>query len=219
MKKECDKNGLEYELLMQESTKERFLRQAKSNPLPFKNFANSFVILKQKRDSDQPEPAEIPAIEDEGPLVGAPRERSNIVVQPGYDKPAPPPKNVAAKEQTLGFPLALKTAALDGKLAIAGLSKLRPERLLISLRDIVPARRPAAAVPTVARPPPAASAPSIPSLPSLRPISFPSRPAPSAPFPSLPSISFNNPFDGILGAPAPKKPAATDDAPDAADEE
>jgi hypothetical protein len=211
MKKECDRNGLEYELLMQESTKERFLRQIKANPTPFGNFANSFVIMKQKRDS------EVPA-EDE-PIVGAPR---GIVVQPGYEKPATPAaknqkgdnleddeENVGApqkEKENVGFPLTIKAAALDGKLAIAGLSKgFAPGKLLISLRDSIAPR------PTAPPAPPRRPAASV-TFPTLAPITFPSRAPPPA-FPSLHSLSLN-PFGSILGAPAPessKDEAAEDD--------
>lgn len=48
MKKECDANGLEYELLMQESTKDRFLREVKTNDL---DFNKHIVVLKHKRQS------------------------------------------------------------------------------------------------------------------------------------------------------------------------
>lgn len=50
MKTECDKNGLEYELLMQEATKERFLRQIRPNMMPFEKLSKNLVIIKKKRE-------------------------------------------------------------------------------------------------------------------------------------------------------------------------
>lgn len=78
MKKECDANGLEYELLMQESAKERFLRDINNNSL---DINKQLVILKQKRQSPSttteptvgaaaPAPASTPTDKDD-PSVGA----------------------------------------------------------------------------------------------------------------------------------------------------
>ncbi|KAG5679067.1 hypothetical protein PVAND_008664 [Polypedilum vanderplanki] len=84
MKKECDKNGLEYELIMQESTKERFLRQIKAGPHPFKNFADSFVIMKQKRDNPV-EPKAVAAPVDT--IVGAKKDVSPTTSAPSSSRP------------------------------------------------------------------------------------------------------------------------------------
>ena len=68
MKTECDKNGLEYELLMQEATKERFLRQIRPNMMPFEKLSKNLVIIKKKREdstvkaapTEEPKPTEDP---------------------------------------------------------------------------------------------------------------------------------------------------------------
>lgn len=71
MKNECDKNGLEYELLLQESAQARFLRDVKKNNL---DFGKHFILLKSKRESaDEPvvgvAAPEVKKIDD--PIVGA----------------------------------------------------------------------------------------------------------------------------------------------------
>lgn len=78
MKKECDANGLEYELLMQESAKERFLRDVKGNSA---DFSKHLVILKQKRQSQNstgsdPVVGAAAPSEPEGPIVGNPKDES-----------------------------------------------------------------------------------------------------------------------------------------------
>ncbi|CAO1304665.1 unnamed protein product [Diamesa hyperborea] len=69
MKHECDKNGLEYELLLQESAQARFLRDVKKNNL---DFGKHFILLKSKRESEPVVGAvatEVKTVDD--PLVGA----------------------------------------------------------------------------------------------------------------------------------------------------
>lgn len=61
MKQECDAHGLEYEILMQEAAKARFLRQVKPEGFDFNDFSKHLVILKQKRASNSTDP-----------IVGAP---------------------------------------------------------------------------------------------------------------------------------------------------
>lgn len=72
MKTECDKNGLEYELLMQEATKERFLRQIRPN-MPFENLSKNLVIIKKKREDSTVKavPTEAPQ-STEDPHLAAP---------------------------------------------------------------------------------------------------------------------------------------------------
>lgn len=93
MKKECDANGLEYELLMQESAKERFLRQVKEKASP--DFTKHLMILKQKRGTDTAAPAETPS----EPIVGAAAPSSDPIVA------APGPTSAAAPEEVVGVPL------------------------------------------------------------------------------------------------------------------
>lgn len=71
MKDECDKNGLEYELMLQESAQARFLREVKKNNL---DFGKSFILLKSKRENDANEPvvgAAEPEVKKIDPIVGA----------------------------------------------------------------------------------------------------------------------------------------------------
>lgn len=56
MKQECDAHGLEYEILMQEAAKARFLRQVKPEGFDFNDFSKHLVILKQKRASNTTDP-------------------------------------------------------------------------------------------------------------------------------------------------------------------
>jgi hypothetical protein len=124
MKKECDANGLEYELLMQESAKERFLREIKGNPM---DFTKHLVILKQKRQS-----------------VSSTTEHAVAASDPHVAAPAPAPSEepkVAAPAPTegpvVGNPLAALASA-NGKAAIAGLAgfgTLTAPKILVQLRE------------------------------------------------------------------------------------
>lgn len=131
MKKECDANGLEYELIMQEGAKERFLRQIQPNNF---DINKHFVALKQKRQNKPaaksapskpaPTPAPTPAPapeEEEEPKVGAAADE--------------------AEEPTVGGPMA-KTS-LAGAKAIAGLNglgvkavaNLQSSKLMVFLKE------------------------------------------------------------------------------------
>lgn len=76
MKEECDKNGLEYELMLQESAQARFLRDVRKNNL---DFGKHFILLKSKRDAPAGEVKQIDTVigaaapgEQADPLVGNP---------------------------------------------------------------------------------------------------------------------------------------------------
>lgn len=173
MKTECDKNGLEYELLMQESTKERFLRQIKSNPLPFAQLGKNFVILKHKREhlADESSPKTEQA---EVVVAAAAPAQEVIIVQPeeqhGEDPKvaASAPSNsedsdsekTSSGDSKLGGPLTLKTKSVIGKLAIAGLSDLVPKKLLLSLRER------------------SENLPTLPTIPTFKPFTISSTAAP-----------------------------------------
>lgn len=103
MKKECDANGLEYELLMQESAKERFLRDINNNSL---DFNKHLVILKQKRQSatsttEQTVGAAAPAPAPEDPSVGS-------------------ANSLDVEENRVGNPLALVVNSFNIKSPIGG---------------------------------------------------------------------------------------------------
>jgi hypothetical protein len=126
MKDECDKNGLEYELLMQETTKDRFMRQVQAHPELFSKFNKNFYILKQKRDSEDAAgvaPQETSAVEPKSEVLGAPAPESAA------------PAAAEPQSSVLGVPLSALTASTNGKLAIAGLSALSPSKLMMSIRD------------------------------------------------------------------------------------
>lgn len=120
MKKECDANGLEYELLMQDSAKERFLREVKGSPM---DLSKHLVILKQKRQSS-PSTTEptvgAAAPSSEGPVVGAADSEAQL----------------EGETPLLGSPLTF--GALGGKAAISGKSvfaALAAPKLLVNLRE------------------------------------------------------------------------------------
>lgn len=145
MKKECDANGLEYELLMQESAKERFLREIKGNTV---DFNKHLVILKQKRQSASATPEA---------TVGAPApEEQNVA--------APNPKS---EESVVGAPLAAITS-LTGKAAIAGLTV---PKVIMMLRDRFPGVAPVTikpiALPTLRTTQPPTTKFTFPPLPAL----------------------------------------------------
>lgn len=161
MKKECDANGLEYELLMQESAKERFLREIKGNPM---DFSKHLVILKQKRQSasSTPEPVVAAAApSSEPPIVAA--------VEPSSE-------TSAAADPIVGDPLAALTS-LGGKVAIAGktaFKSLTVPKILVNLRDRLSNINPAPSRAPIVLPRLATSATptrfSLPTLPSLKPL-------------------------------------------------
>lgn len=119
MKKECDKNGLEYEILVQDSAKERFLRQVSSYH-PFSDLTKNFVIMKQKRE---PSPTPEPAKSSADPIVGAANpqsspskptsSRSSDAEGADHMVGAANPKPDAGEDekQMLGMPIAGKMAA------------------------------------------------------------------------------------------------------------
>lgn len=65
MKSECDAHGLEYEIIMQEAAKARFLRQVKKEGFDLNDFSKHLVVLKQKRASNSSDPVVAAA----GPVV------------------------------------------------------------------------------------------------------------------------------------------------------
>ncbi|CAO1364281.1 unnamed protein product [Diamesa serratosioi] len=77
MKNECDKNGLEYELLLQDSAQARFLREVKKNNL---DFGKHFILLKTKRESADVVGSDVKKIDD--PIIGAaaPAEQADPLV-------------------------------------------------------------------------------------------------------------------------------------------
>lgn len=121
MKKECDKNGLEYEVLLQDSAKERFLRQTSSYQFP--DFSKNFVIMKQKRE---PTPTPDPQVGSSDPVVGAanPAEikSSNPEADPIVGAANPNPDAAEEEPPRLGMPLLVKGKVAAGatKAAIAG---------------------------------------------------------------------------------------------------
>lgn len=178
MKEECDAHGLEYEILMQDAAKERFLRQVKNDGFNINDLSKHLVILKQKRASNSSEPT-----------VGAAAPSDPTVAQA---KPT---------DETVAAPLA-KLASLTGFKAIAGLgaglgglgkglpANWNINRILVDARNAFPTMAP---LPTMA--PinlknavtlPAASAPSLPSLPR---ISLP----PASPLPTIAPFSARRP--------------------------
>jgi hypothetical protein len=75
MKDECDAHGLEYEILMQDAAKERFLRQVKNDGFDINDLGKHLVILKQKRASNSSDPVVASAApKDETVAAGNPDE-------------------------------------------------------------------------------------------------------------------------------------------------
>ncbi len=109
MKNECDKNGLEYEILMQESAKERFLRQVGSYSNPFTDLAKNFVILKHKREPS-PTPDNVFSASDNNNIADSIVAASN-------------PIENADDGHVLGMPLKGKAGANAIKAAIADAQK------------------------------------------------------------------------------------------------
>lgn len=126
MKTECDKNGLEYELLMQEQTKQRFLRQIKSNAHPFMDLSKNLVILKQKRDSEQA-PKEVVAAPEPQPEAHSPAADPVVAAPNPEETKEENVKSEATGESILGMPM---TAFTFGKL-----SGIQVSNFLDSLRS------------------------------------------------------------------------------------
>jgi hypothetical protein len=188
MKKECDANGLEYEVLMKESAKERFLREIKGNSNAL-DINKHLVILKQKRQS---------ATSTTEPVVAAPAPSDDPVVAAA--------QNSSSDGDIVGAPHA--AGAIAGKAAIAGLTA---PKLLIQLRErfggIGAGRAGAGAGLFGARAGTGGrlTLPALPALPSL-PSPAPVRPAPgsnraSAPAPSRLSLPTIPPQSGNLAFP------------------
>lgn len=117
MEKECDANGLEYELVMQESAKERFLREVKGSP---SDLSKHLVILKQKRQSVTSEPT-VGATPTTEATVGATQSTS-----------------ATTEENKVGMPLSAFAASIGGKAAIAGktaVATLTAPKLLVLMRE------------------------------------------------------------------------------------
>lgn len=120
MKDECDKNGLEYELLLQESAQARFLRDVKKNNL---DFGKNFILLKPKRESaDEPvvgvAAPEVKKLDD--PIVGA----------------APPAGEQA--DPLVGNPIGRRVVAgkgVAGSKAAAAAAVIAPAKILVILTE------------------------------------------------------------------------------------
>lgn len=160
MKKECDANGLEYELLMQESAKERFLREIKRDPM---DISKHLLILKQKRQSEA---------STTDPTVAAP--------SPSSEEPkvaASASESPAESENHVGAPLSA-LAAFGGKAAISGktaLATLTAPKLLVLLRERLgnikaPPSRAPIVLPRLALSSPAPVKITFPSFPTLKPL-------------------------------------------------
>lgn len=126
MKTECDKNGLEYELLMQEATKERFLRQIKPNMMPFEALSKNLVIIKKKREdkvdsSESPKlAAPAPArLQEESPKLAAPAPTSSFNL-PQFNLP-----HIDLPQINLAEPI-----------DFSALSRLESPSVVINMRDM-----------------------------------------------------------------------------------
>lgn len=159
MQKECDANGLEYELLMQDSAKERFLREIKGSS---GDFSKHLVILKQKRQSATTEPtvgAAQPATTDS--IVGAAQNSSS-----------------QNDGNNVGMPLTDVVSSLSVKTAVAGktaISTLTAPKLLVLIRErlanvIKPASTRAPFVYPSFNTPAASAKFSLPSFPTFAPV-------------------------------------------------
>lgn len=126
MKKECDANGLEYELLMQESTKDRFLREVTGNTF---DLNKHLVVVKQKRQS--------PEVVTEPEVAAVAEEVSKLddaVV-------AAPEPAVAIDEEKVAAPIVAPLAAGAGLIRHNLLTDLNLSRLFINVRERLAARR------------------------------------------------------------------------------
>lgn len=132
MKKECDKNGLDYEILLQDdSAKERFLRQVHGyHPAsPFSDYSKNFVIMKQKREpapTRQPHPMPDPVIGAANPNSNPPKPTETKAANPESESPivgAANPNANAGDDQNspnLGMAAPGRTGAAQARTAIAG---------------------------------------------------------------------------------------------------
>ena len=165
MKKECDKNGLEYEILIQdENARDRFSRQIDAQS--FADLTKNFAIMKSKREPQQPKSTKTEAVAEEtkseDPVVAA---------------PAPETENEEPKEDIVGFPLAAAKTSKAGALAFAGLGKLEANKLMFALRDLkerFPSPAPQPAFPALPKLPsfPRVAAPAPVHTTTAAPISF-----------------------------------------------
>lgn len=171
MKKECDANGLEYELVMQESAKERFMRQVKLNQL---DFGKHLVILKQKRQDSEAAAAEPLPVE---PVVGEPAPAAEEAKEPVVgDAPEAAADSKPEAENHVGAPLTA-LGLFGGKAAVA---KLTAPKLLVMIREhLTPNRRPAPTLPPFTLPPVPSTArpnrftiPAMPTFPPLKPLNL-----------------------------------------------
>lgn len=118
MKTQCEKNGLQYEILVQDSAKERFLRQISASQNPFQDFGRSFVIMKKT-------PEQSPESQTSEPTVGAANPSPSEIQTENNDASlaaANPSQNAEDESNpSLGMPLvAGKVAAGATKAIIAG---------------------------------------------------------------------------------------------------
>lgn len=182
MKKECDANGLEYELLMKESTKERFLREVKGNTF---DLNKHLVVLKQKRNEPKPEPhADDHSKPDDDPSVGSPQDSTN-------DEASNAVVGKAAPDEILGMPLTSLAAKFNGKSALAA-ADLQASKLLVTIRERFANLKPVPTLAPVVIPPVTTVASVTPrkfSLPDLRSLPTYSLPPISLPPYSLPTYS------------------------------
>lgn len=151
MQKECDANGLEYELLMQETVKERFLREVKGSS---GDLSKHLVVLKQKRQSATTEPT-LGVTPSTEPVVAAAQNSSSV-----------------DEENKVGIPLPALASSIGGKSAIAGktaISTLTVPKLLVLMRErLANVVKPATTLGPFVLPKLAKF--SIPALPTLAPV-------------------------------------------------
>lgn len=164
MKKECDKNGLEYEILTQdENGRDRFSRQI--DVQTFADLSKNFAIMKSKR-----EPQTVKQTKTETVVEETKSEDPTVAA------PAPEAEKEEPKEDIVGFPIAAAKTSKAGALAFAGLGKLEANKLMFALSNLKE-RFPS--------PPPPPAFPALPKLPSLRVAA----PAPVHTTTAAPSIS------------------------------
>lgn len=121
MKTECDKSGLEYELIMQESAKERFMRHVPADKTI--DFSKHLILLKTKRQSNSTSSdpivgaAPTTAIPPSDPIVGASQDQSDPIVGSAAPK---------VKSSKAGFA------------DLAGLGSMSASTLLMQIRNMFP---------------------------------------------------------------------------------
>lgn len=171
MKKECDANGLEYELLMQESAKERFLRQVKASTF---DLNKHLVILKQKRQNAAPADSIVAQPEPEEAVNDSEASQSTVEEQIVAAFAPEEPSIFDNAKENVGIPLT------QAWLPKGVMSKLTAPKLLVLLRERVKhakATPPPFTYPTI-RPLPSVTYPSIswPTPSSHKKFSIPSLP-------------------------------------------